>query len=128
MASYGGDDKRLKWLFQNATGGFHVWTTTEKVIGEWVNGKPVYEITINAGAMPNNQTKIVQAPANVELVIDFSGFCTDGNGNVRPLPMAGGGTNDVRLDLTAGDVRVVTFADWSAYDAWIVIRYTKSTD
>ena len=112
-----------------ASGGGHTYSTSEQIVGEWIDGSTIYEQTIYVDSFPNNTSKDLTTPANLNLLIDSFGFMKSKlqTGYFRTLPFAAGGTNDVRIDLNGGTLRAVTFSDWSSYDGYITIRYTKST-
>ena len=107
-----------------------IYSEDEREIGVWKDGKPLYEKTIYCDAFPNNTFKDLSTPSDIDMLIDASGFMKSKTltGYFRTLPFAAGGSNDVRVDLNGGTLRVVTFSDWSSYDGYITIRYTKSTD
>ena len=105
------------------------YSTNEQVVGTWIDGSTLYEKTIYVDSFPNNTSKNLSTPSNLDMLIDSFGFMksTTLTGYFRTLPFAAGGTNDVRVDLNGGTLRVVTFSDWSGYDGYITIRYTKSS-
>jgi len=107
-----------------------IYSEDEREVGVWLNGKPLYEKTIFVDSFPNNTSKSLTTPTSLELLIDSFGFMKSktSTGYCRTLPFAAGGTNDVRVDTNDGTLRVVTFSDWSSYEGYITIRYTKSTD
>ena len=39
------DGNTSKWVNANASGGNHVYSTNEQVVGTWINGKPIYQKT-----------------------------------------------------------------------------------
>lgn len=110
----------------------HTYSTTEQVVGTWIDGKPIYETTINVGALPNNTSisLTAQTPSDLEYLINASGFCVNhsDSSHQRPLPLSAGGSNDIRVDLGSGYIRITTYTDWSSYDGYLTIQYTKSTD
>lgn len=120
-----------KWVNANDSGGayYHTYSTSAQIVGEWIDGSTLYEQTIYVDSFPNNTSKNLNTPANIDLLIDSFGFMksTLQTGYFRTLPFAAGGTNDVRIDLNGGTLRVVTFSDWSSYDGYLTIRYTKSS-
>jgi len=105
-----------------------IYSENEREIGVWTDGKPLYEITIDCGELPNNTSKNITTPTNIEHLIDAFGCVTDYDGNDRVMPFAGGGSNDVRVDLSDGNLRIMTFAAWVGYYAFVTVRYTKTTD
>lgn len=115
-------------LQYGAGGGGVRYSTDEKVVGTWIDGSAIYEKTIYVDSFPNNTSKNLSTPANLDMLIDSFGFMksTTLTGYFRTLPFAAGGSNDVRVDLNGGTLRVVTFSDWSGYDGYLTIRYTKT--
>lgn len=125
------NDQQIDVLALTAGGGdsMHNYSTEEQEVGTWIDGSTVYEKTIYVSSLPNNGSANITTPANFDLLIDAEGFMNSKNqtGYMRSLPFVGGGTNDVRIDLNGGTLRVVTYADWTGYEAYITVRYTKST-
>ena len=126
------DATNQEWVNANQSGGgnYHQYSTTEQVIGEWIDGKPIYEITIDCGTLPNATSSPITTPSNIKYITRYEGFCYS-NTDVtyqRPIPLAAGGANDIRVDLTAGTLRIVTTADWRTYKGYVTIQYTKTTD
>ncbi len=106
----------------------HEYSTTEKEVGTWIDGSTIYEQTIYVSALPNNNAANITTPSGLKWLIDAEGFMNSRTqtGYMRTLPFAAGGANDVRIDLNGGILRVVTFSDWSSYEAYITVRYTKT--
>jgi hypothetical protein len=104
------------------------YSTDEKVVGTWIDGSTIYDKTIYVPQLPNG-TATITTPANVSMLIDAFGFAynTVSDGYYRPIPFAGGGSNDIRIDMQDGSFRIVTFAAWTNYAAYITFRYTKSS-
>lgn len=112
------------------SGSGHTYSTTEQVIGTWIDGKPLYEITINMGAMPSNAGVISKpSPANIEFIIDYEGFIFSSNKlKQRPLPFSADGTNVIRVDYDSSNLNIITYSGWNGYSAYLTIKYTKTTD
>ena len=112
-------------------GGYaHHYSTTEHIVGTWIDGKPLYEITIPTGTLPNNTSMDLPTPSNIKEVVNYSGFIkstTDAT-TQRPIPFSAGGTNDIRVDLNSSTLRIWTFSDWRTYSGYLVVQYTKTTD
>ncbi len=107
----------------------HDYSTDEQIVGTWIDGSTIYEKTIYCDAFPNNTTKDLSTPSDINLLLDAEGFARAMNlvGYFRTLPFVGGGSNDIRVDLNAGTLRITTYGNWSSYDGYITIRYTKSS-
>ena len=108
----------------------HTYSTTEQVVGTWIDGKPIYEITIPTGSLPNNSAISLTTPSNIGYVIEYSGFVynTSDSTHQRPLPLSAGGSSDIRLDLNSGTLRITTYSNWNNYEGYVTVKYTKSTD
>lgn len=106
-----------------------IYSETEREIGVWIDGSTIYEQTIYVDSFPNNTSKNLTTPSNISLLLDAFGFMNNKTqtGYMRTLPFSAGGINDVRIDLNGGTLRAVTFSDWSGYEGYITIRYTKSS-
>lgn len=124
------DSVTQKWINANPSGNAHIYSTTEKIVGEWIDGKPIYEITFPVANLPNNGSMNVTTPADIDLLIDAKGVVYNENDptSQRPLPFSAGGTNDIRVDMNYGTIRIVVFSNWTAYKGYLTIRYTKTTD
>lgn len=118
-------------LFENPT----IYSFNEQRIGVWVDGKPLYQKTIYISQLPNSS--ILEIDPNVNNlyeIIYFNGYCAPINksdyplSTTRPLPNADSDINAIRTDSQNGNVRVITYLDWSTYRGWLTIRYTKTTD
>lgn len=132
-----GSEKKIYYtVYGIQTGTTHskfqpvIYSTEERCIGVWKDGKPLYEKTVDFGTLPNNTTKdVAHNIANVDNIWVFDGFVYDGNGNSfqtnRP-------TNaftyqwETKADRT--NVSIQDFADFSAFSGFVVVRYTKTTD
>lgn len=111
------------------TGGenFHEYSTNERIVGRWIDGKPIYEKTLDfASAITvtsNNTFNSTGLPiGNIEKFID-SGVLLDTQS--QAFPCAVGNVNngtEIGFGITwAGSASQRTFTG-------LVIRYTKTTD
>lgn len=114
---------------------------TEYKVGWYIlaNGtkKPVYEKTVDCGALPNTTEKTVNTGiTNVEKIISMSGYA--GNASITPkwyipIPYISGNNYRVQLATTinsgAVTINVATGTNMSGYsESYVTIRYTKTTD
>ena len=109
------------------------YSTTEKVVGTWIDNKPIYRKVINFGALPNATTKSVNhGIANLGVVINIGGFIsntTDVDFYSIPLQYKGNDSNfNVECFVTTTQVRMAANTDRSHYNAYVILDYTKSTD
>lgn len=108
-------------------------STSEKQIGYWIDGKPLYKKTIEFGALPNATTKRVDHNiANLRDIVSISGIAKDPNGNIyMPIPLSyAGGSVQYNTDVyvNATQIGISATEDRSRYTAYIVLEYTKTTD
>lgn len=103
----------------------------EKIVGNWIDGKPLYRKVINFGALPNNTTKtIAHNISNVDMVIGISGVAFV-NGLFYPLPLQYRGvdsTYNVEINVSKADVIMSSNTDRSNLSAYVVLEYIKTTD
>ena len=113
-----------------------VYSTSEEKVGTWIDGKTIYQKTIDCGALPNTSTKYVSTDIEASQIVKIEGIATapqSGGGDKAitiPMPFTGSGGTYVGLyaHILANDkisIRVSTDADRSAYNGYITIQYTK---
>ena len=108
------------------------YSTTEKIVGKWIDGKPLYQKTINFGSLPNNTTKdVAHGVSNMGIMVECLGVATSST-EILPLPRVSVGTQDpkysISLSASTTYIRIVTGFDRSPFSAYVTIRYTKTTD
>ena len=106
----------------------HSYSTSEQVVGKWLNNKPLYEKTYDCGVMPNNTTKLV--PLNISMsdiqVMRTYGIAYNSTSKgSHPLPYS---TSDIYYISGDGNISITTTMDRSTFNAYITIQYTKTTD
>lgn len=105
-------------------------STDERTVGTWIDGSKVYEKTIQIVSMPNNSSLTLPTPTGLKYLLNAEGFIYSAASptNQRFVPFSGGGINDIRIDVNAGSIRIMTFNSWSDYTGYLTIRYTKVGD
>ena len=112
-----------------------LYSTTEKIVGCWVDGRPVYQKTISCGTFPNNSTKqVAHGISNLSQVVKIFGFAKNTvNNEWNMIPIAMQSSNllqyQVRCKITLTNVEIITGTSYEqAMDCYITIQYTKTTD
>ena len=102
----------------------HEYSTEEKVVGKWIDGKPIYEKVFEIGAKSSNYTFTIK---NLDKIINYTGNCIISSYN-RPIPY-----NQIQYsnfliinDYKDGNVQLTTSLSYT--DCFLVIQYTKTTD
>lgn len=111
----------------------NIYSIDERMIGSWVDGRPLYQKSIAFGTLPNKNTKkVAHGIANIKEVITIKtiGYATTWYNIPWATTKTVAGENDslnVYVDTT--DIIVQTAADASAETiSYITLQYTKTTD
>jgi len=104
-------------------------STTEHVVGKWIDGKNIYEKTINFGALPNNATKnVAYNITDLAFIISHNGFAKNTTTTLNfPCPSHANGYG-VQIVFTGGNISMTAAVDQSSYTTcYITLRYVKTT-
>lgn len=105
------------------------YSTDEHIIGTWIDGKTLYEKTVDCGNMPNSTTKTISIGTIYPKKIEGYMYNPNDENVTRPLPFSSSSASDnVRVDTENQNLRIITSANWSSYKAYVTIQYTKTTD
>ena len=105
------------------------YSTTETVVGRWINGKPIYRKIVDIGALPNASSKSVNhGISSLESVVRTYGMA-GGPLSQLPLPFVSiGSSSCVQFAILGATIDIYTGVDRSEYTGWVAIEYTKTTD
>lgn len=112
----------------------HTYSLEERRVGTWIDGKPLYEKTVDFGALPNASTKqVAHGIIGVEkvwvyqVITDFQnefgntgGFTWSNSSSQRD--------NGYNFYPSKDNVLCQTMTNRESQTAVVIIRYTKSTD
>jgi len=109
------------------------YSTEEQIVGEWIDGRPVYQKTIEFGELPNNSTKnVAHNISNLERVIGYntSFIRTTDNLNIFLNHISGTGTNTLYDVMTVNTTNIVikSLNDVSNISGYVTLQYIKTTD
>jgi len=108
------------------------YSTDEQIIGTWIDGKPLYQKTIDLGNLPNATTKQVNTEiSNVKRLINYSATATDSNGGNIAFPrlwLGGSGDMYIGFGSNLSTINVATTSDRSGMTGYCTVQYTKTTD
>ena len=113
------------------SGGSVDYSLTEREIGTWVDGTALYEKTIYIQNLPNNTTlNINHNIANIDKIVYLNGMCQlTGNVWFYPMPFSAipaEGQYTIVAAATTTYVMIKTASDYSTYEGYITMRYTKT--
>ena len=108
-------------------------STNEKVIGTWIDGKPLYQKTVDCGALPNATEKTINHNiSNIDKIVSCSGIAMHPTGIFMSLPLVyddNDRASNTLIQATKTNIRLVVKNDRSAYtSSYVTLRYTKTTD
>lgn len=105
-----------------------VYSTSEQVIGKWVDGSYLYQKTINFGSLPNNTIKsVAHGISNMKNVAYLTSIIknTSNPSFCCLFDMTSNGQSR-RLVVDATNVNITTQKDDTTFIAYVTIQYTKS--
>ena len=113
-----------------ATGeDYHVYSTEEKIVGEWIDGRPVYEKTLNVGTIGSGTT-FAHGITNLDWIIDYSLFGLY-EGRTKLVSPANGSSSSIGFVIANWDSTNITFTKGNLSNnfsnCYCTIRYTKSS-
>lgn len=124
----------------NYVNGLNTYSTTETVIGTWVNEdgtkQPLYRKVVYLGNLPNASVKNVPHNiSNLKLVTKFYGtYYAPDYSSQAGLPYTVSNANQsyfsyqIAMDINQTNIVLLTSVDRSAYKGQVTIEYTKTTD
>lgn len=104
----------------------------EKVIGTWIDGKPIYRKVVNLNGLPNATTKTVNHNiSNIDTLVKIGGFATTTDKTTITLPYVNSANHIYQVGLIANSISITIQAgdNKSGYStAYAILEYTKTTD
>lgn len=107
------------------------YSTEERRIGTWIDGKPLYRKVVNFGELPNNTAKeISHNISNIDKIIRLSGYAyRPADGFFIPIPQGAYNNTACSIFSNSTKITITTYTDRSLFtECYIVIEYTKTTD
>lgn len=107
--------------------------TDEQIVGTWIDGKPIYQKTVEFGALPNKTTKSVAHNIdNLDTVVDYNAVAkrSSDNNNIK-LPIVNDSSINYQCSCAIVGANISMESrnvDFSAFVANVTILYTKTTD
>ena len=110
----------------------HHYSTSEQIVGTWIDGKPLYEKTIVGNTLGNSSTTTTLFTATVEMIHKYDTVLKNASGNVVNSNMLYNGSYHYRVAVDSNGTRMyLTRNDVSVWQDWypvVTIQYTKITD
>ena len=107
------------------------YSNTEQVVGTAEDGRPLYQITVDTGTLPNNTTKnVAHGISDLDYIEHFWGSAKNPNNGVRiPLPYVYGNTRCLQVYADSTNIKLISTENMSGYTtSRVTLQYTKTTD
>ena len=107
-----------------------IYSTTEQVIGKWIDGKPLYRKVVSLGTLPNAECKsVAHGISNIGFLKPY-GYAYNTTGLYANLPFIPVAEFSSAVDffVTTTEIIIQTNSDRSNYTGVAVLEYTKTTD
>ena len=109
-----------------------LYSTDEKMIGQWIDGKPIYQKTFYINALTNKSIlSVSHGISDIGELVSITGTMSNGTDRLRPLPYVHDTTlgNQANIFLTPTTFEIDNRgSDYSSYHAYVTIQYTKVSD
>lgn len=102
------------------------YSTDEKIIGCWVNGKPIYRKVLYFASVATGG-KYAHGISNLEAVVNTSGYCMNGT-SFEPIPTVANAQYHTGLYDISNTVITFNCGSWKVSNLYAVLEYTKTTD
>ena len=101
--------------------------TSEKVVGTWIDGKPIYQ-KIFTGTLSNSSTDvIITLLNNIDAVINANGYISK-TGSKLFIPSQRTSSTFFEIWVENNNLLFVYQQGWSFTDYVVAVQYTKTTD
>jgi hypothetical protein len=109
----------------------NTYSLDEKIVGRWINGKPIYQKTIECGKLPSVAKENLVVPHNVafiDTIIDYKIFAVSDTGTITTIPYIGTGEDFINAYANLENVIITSHVVRDSYTAYATIQYTKTVD
>lgn len=102
------------------------YSTTETVVGTWIDGKPIYRLVVDTGYMPNDSIKDIPISASIDTLVKLEGHWFK-DGEFAPLnyfnPQSQGSSTGCYI--SPGYIHIESQGDLSTFSSYVILEYTK---
>ena len=107
-----------------------IYSDTERKIGVWRDNKPVYQKTINFGALPNADQKAVNHNiTDLDNIVSVSAVASGATNNFSLSYIDTNSlANGIGIYVSNTAVTIRCGSNRSSYNAYVTLQYTKTTD
>ena len=105
------------------------YSTTEQVVGKWVNGKPIYRKVINTGEINLSTTAVEKDSSipNVDIIKDIN-LMLMFQSETKVIWYKNWNISELSFDKSRQKIVIIGTKSASFINSFVVIEYTKTTD
>lgn len=122
-------------IFPYLNGGLarNNYSTDEQVVGTWIDGKPLYQKTVEIttpSALDTNTNVYDLSSLSISNIVYMNGYIINSTGNEYPLNYHNKGTQDYATTwYRSGAIGMAVGSDSTKNKtAYVTLQYTKTTD
>lgn len=134
VVEYMGNNIHVPQLVQRFDGE-NIYSTEERIIGSWVDGRPIYQKTVDLGAAPSAAEKqVAHGISNLNHIIKVNAIAWNGTSASYIIPYVSGrsDTNDWTCMITqinqTNIILKTYYSGWSGLQCYATLQYTKTSD
>lgn len=104
------------------------YSTTEQIIGTWIDGSTIYRKVVDLGVLPDTATKSVDHNiSNLNFFVSITGIAIKSGVNNLPLPFVHETTpsNSIRIFGNDTQITIGCGNDRSTWNGYAILEYTK---
>ena len=109
---------------------YAIYSTTQKCIGRWIDGKPLYRKVYTLSTIPSSNTDLFSvADLEIDTMVKLYGFAKTANSMQFPIPSMDSDSNYSVIFKSANNIRGRMLSGGGDITAvHIILEYTKTTD
>lgn len=107
----------------------NTYSTTEQVVGIWINGKPIYRKVIEGTTASSNSPTAIGSISNLGIIVDIRGYILNPSQN-QTIPINFVYNTEQNAGYREGNNIIVrtTASVYQSKSCYIIVEYTKTTD
>ena len=115
----------------NYVNGLNTYSTTETVVGRWIDDKPIYRKVISFTTPSEDVDYIINTGASIDTTIKLYGGIKESSGGITPIPTAidfSGTIYTTSFRVANSSIYYRGNSVYGSKPAYAIIEYTKTTD
>lgn len=106
------------------------YSTSERRIGTWIDGKPIYRKVVSKKVTTTGSTNIAHGINNIDIITNLRGFIYLTGGVFVPIPQntSNGAIGNIQFWSSRDNIAFNNSISLSDYTVYFIFEYTKTTD